>query len=418
MDLAKKISIQDYHYQLPDSRIAKYPLPERDQSKLLIWSPHEAIRCDRFVNIGNHLPTGCLLVFNNTKVIYARIFFRKETGAEIEIFCLKPFNPADYSLIFQTRDNCNWECMVGNSRKWKGGLLQKELIINQEKVILSARKISALSEGIWNIQFAWDKRQITFAGIIESTGEVPIPPYLKRKAEESDKTSYQTVYSKINGSVAAPTAGLHFTAKVFDSLRSRHIQTTEITLHVGAGTFQQVKSAEVSDHRMHSEEIMVSVPVLRQLIQHAGNIVATGTTSVRALESIYWLGIKLIQGYFPRSRSPLIGQWESYRVSENISPSESLSAVIEHLGKIQKDHLEITTQLMIIPGYEFRMTKGMITNFHQPGSTLLLLVAAFTGKAWSDIYQYALDNDFRFLSYGDSSLLLKQALSEPASFRS
>lgn len=405
--LTKKISIQDYHYQLPDSRIAKYPLPERDQSKLLIWSPQEAIRYDRFVNIGNHLPQDCLLVYNDTRVIYARIFFQKETGAEIEIFCLKPFNPADYSLAFQTTDKCNWECMVGNSRKWKGGILQKELIINHERVILSARKISALSDGIWNIQFAWDNRQITFGKIIESTGEIPIPPYLKRKAEDSDKISYQTVYSKINGSVAAPTAGLHFTGKVLDSLRSNHIQTTGITLHVGAGTFQQVKTAEVTDHQMHTEEIMVGLPVLRQLIEHAGNIVATGTTSVRALESIYWLGIKLIQGYIPRERLPLVGQWESYDISGNASPAESLSAVIEYLGRMQKNHLEISTQLMIIPGYEFRMIKGMITNFHQPRSTLLLLVAAFTGKAWSDIYQYALDNDFRFLSYGDSSLLLK-----------
>lgn len=296
---------------------------------------------------------------------------------------------------------------MGNSRKWKGAVLQKELIINHEKVILSARRISELSDGIWNIQFTWNNRQITFAEIIESTGEVPIPPYLKRKAEDSDKTSYQTVYSKISGSVAAPTAGLHFTGKLFDSLRSNHIHTTGITLHVGAGTFQQVKSAEVTDHRMHTEEIMVGIPVLHQLIQHAGNIVATGTTSVRALESIYWLGIKLIQGYVPQERLPLVKQWEAYQISGDIPPSESLSAVIEYLGRIQKEYLEISTQLMIIPGYEFRMIRGMITNFHQPGSTLLLLVAAFAGKAWSDIYQYALDNDFRFLSYGDSSLLLK-----------
>ncbi|HJX71529.1 MAG TPA: S-adenosylmethionine:tRNA ribosyltransferase-isomerase [Bacteroidales bacterium] len=405
--MAKKISIQDYDYHLPDSRIAKYPLSVRDQSKLLIWSPSKTIHHDRFINIGKHLPPGCLLVCNNTRVIYARFFFRKKTGAEIEVFCLKPFHPADYSFIFQTTGSCNWECMVGHSRKWKDGILKKELNIRHEKVVLAAQKISRLSEGIWNIQFTWDNQRITFAEIMECTGEVPIPPYLNRKAEDSDKISYQTIYSKIRGSVAAPTAGLHFTEQVFDSLKECHISTTEITLHVGAGTFQMVKSAEVTDHRMHPEEIVVNRPVLHQLLEHASNLIAVGTTSVRTLESIYWLGVKLLQGYTPVERIPFVGQWESYEISENVSPMKSLSAVIEYLRKTQKDQLEVSTQLMIIPGYRFRMIKGMITNFHQPESTLLLLVAAFAGKAWSDIYQYATKNDFRFLSYGDSSLLMR-----------
>ena len=407
MDFTKKISIQDYDYHLPDNRIAKYPLSERDRSKLLIWSPSEPIYHDSFINIAGHLPPGCLLVQNNTKVIFARIYFRKPTGAEIEVFCLKPFYPADYSLVFQTTGSCNWECMVGNARKWKDDILVKEFNIQHKKVKLTARKISKLSEGVWNIQFTWNNQRITFAGIIESIGEVPIPPYLNRRAEESDKIRYQTVYSKIKGSVAAPTAGLHFTREVFDSLKKYHIQTTEITLHVGAGTFQQIRSAVVADHRMHTEEIVVSTPVLRQLLEHESNLIAVGTTSVRALESIYWLGVRLLHEYVPGEKLPFIGQWESYLIPGNVSPVRSLSAVIEYLEGKQKDRLEISTQLMIVPGYRFRMIKGMVTNFHQPGSTLLLLVAAFTGKAWSAIYQYALENDFRFLSYGDSSLLLR-----------
>lgn len=408
LDLTKKISIQDYHYHLPDERIAKYPLSERDQSRLLLFSPGEKIHHDRFINLYHHLPPGCMLVQNNTRVIFARIYFQKSSGAEIEIFCLKPFIPADYSLIFQSTGICNWECMVGNSRRWKGDTLHKELIINHEKVLLKARKISKLTaEGIWNIQFSWDNQRVTFAQIIESVGEVPIPPYLNRKAEASDKTSYQTIYSRIDGSVAAPTAGLHFTGKVLESLKEHQIHAAEITLHVGAGTFQPVKSSTVLNHQMHSEEMVITEKVLHDLLDYAGHLVAVGTTSVRTLESIYWLGVKLMQGYVPQGKHPSVGQWESYDLIQDVSHSAALSSVIEYIRKTRQDQLEITTQLMIIPGYRFRMIKGMITNFHQPKSTLLLLIAAYVGEAWRDIYKYALENDFRFLSYGDASLLFR-----------
>jgi S-adenosylmethionine:tRNA ribosyltransferase-isomerase len=407
LDLTKKISIQDYYYHLPDERIAKYPLPERDQSKLLILSRSRQILQDKFINICDHLPPGCLLVQNNTKVIYARIYFQKNTGAEIEIFCLKPLLPDDYTLIFQATGSCNWECMVGNSRKWKNDILKRELNINGEKVTLTARKISKLSDdGVWNIQFAWNNQKVSFAEIMELIGEVPIPPYLNRKAEDADKISYQTIYSKINGSVAAPTAGLHFTTKVFDSFKNHHIHTAEITLHVGAGTFQPVKSDLILNHRMHTEVMVVTKEVLQRLFENADNLIAVGTTSVRTLESIYWLGVKLQQGCLPPAGTLSIGQWEPYQLRQNVSRSKAITSVIEYLKAIQRTRLEISTQIMIIPGYRFRMVKGMITNFHQPGSTLLLLVAAFVGAAWKDIYNYALENDFRFLSYGDSSLLL------------
>ena len=408
MDLTKKISIQDFHYHLPDDRIAKYPLAERDQSKILIYSASDKIHQDKFINLYNHLPPGCLLVQNNTRVIYARIYFQKLTGAEIEIFCLKPFFPVDYSLIFQSTGSCNWECMVGNSRKWKGDILQKVLKVKHDSVVLTARKISKVSaEGVWNIQFSWDNQKITFAEIIELSGEVPIPPYLNRKSEDSDKISYQTIYSKINGSVAAPTAGLHFTEKVLDLLHDHQFQTAEITLHVGAGTFQPVKSDTVLNHQMHSEEIVITKKVLHHLLDNVSHLVAVGTTSVRTLESIYWLGVKLLQGYVPPEKHPSIEQWESYHMVQNVPQSTAISAVVEYLRKIRKNQLEISTQLMIIPGYRFRMTEGMITNFHQPKSTLLLLIAAFVGDAWKEIYAYALQNEFRFLSYGDCSLLLK-----------
>ncbi len=406
MDLIKKISIQDYHYQLPDERIAKYPLPERDQSRLLVYSPGEKIHHDKFTHLCNYLPSGCLLVKNNTKVIYARIHFLKRTGAVIEIFCLKPYAPAEYALIFQATGSCCWECMVGNSRRWKGDILQKELSINHKKVMLKVRKIARLSPpGIWNIQFSWDNQEITFAEIIEAAGEVPLPPYLNRKAEDSDKIAYQTIYSKMNGSVAAPTAGLHFTEKVLDSLKEHQIQTAEITLHVGAGTFQPVKANTLLNHQMHSEEIVITETVLHHLLSHHHNLVAVGTTSVRTLESIYWLGVKLLQDSVRQKKPLFVGQWEPYHLVQDVPVPEAISSVIEYAVKTRQDQLQINTQLMIIPGYRFRMVKGMVTNFHQPKSTLLLLVAAYVGEAWRDIYEYALKNGFRFLSYGDTSLL-------------
>lgn len=408
MGSADKINLSKYSYLLPDQRIAKYPLPERDQSRLLIYNMVKKIYDDIFINLYKYLPSGSLLVYNNTMVIYARLHFSKNSGAEIEIFCLKPVFPADYELIFRSTTSCRWECLIGNLKRWKSEVLTMEIKTDRETVILKAKKAEKLpEEGIWIIEFSWDNPEVTFACIIESAGEIPIPPYLKRKAEESDKIRYQTVFSRMKGSVAAPTAGLHFTGRVFESLKANHVKTAEITLHVGAGTFRPFKTTEIAEHRMHSEEIRVSSKVLAVLKSNADNIIATGTTTVRALESIYWLGVKLANGYNPERENVIVGQWEIYSLPDNLHPHKSIQHVIEYLDSLQSHLLIFSTSIMIIPGYHFKMIKGMITNFHQPQSTLLLLIAAFVGDDWKRIYNFALDNGFRFLSYGDASLLLR-----------
>ena len=409
--------IDSFDYPLPDERIAKFPLPRRDASKLLVYK-NEAITESTFSNIGDFLPENALLVYNNTRVIQARLVFYKETGARIEVFCLEPLTPADYAQSLGATTECTWRCMVGNLKKWKEGILSKQIQLEDKTCTFSARFLA--SEGnTHSIHFTWDNADIHFANILEKAGELPIPPYLNRKTEDSDIINYQTVYSKIKGSVAAPTAGLHFTPEVFESLKTKNIETEELTLHVGAGTFQPVKTETVNDHRMHTEVISVHRSTVEHLLNKLGNIVAVGTTSVRTLESLYYIGKKLTSPPTPHldergafdncdlSKNIKVTQWEPYVDTNEVLPSVALQNILNYLDNNQLATLHAETQIMIKPGYQFKLVNGIITNFHQPKSTLLLLVSAFVDGKWTDIYDYALANDFRFLSYGDSSLLLK-----------
>mgnify|MGYP001378619527 CR=1 FL=1 len=399
------IAISDFDYHLPDEKIAKYPLPRRDQSKLLVWK-NKQIEDHIFSELPELLPGNSLLVFNNTKVIRARLLFEKETGAHIEIFCLDPHEPADYQIAFQQTQTCTWKCMVGNLKKWKEGKLSKTVSIEGVTVHLVAEKMpSPENENL--IRFSWDHPDFEFAKIIEHAGILPIPPYLHRDTEESDLLRYQTVYSKVKGSVAAPTAGLHFTEDTFKRLREKGIKTRELTLHVGAGTFQPVKSKTIEGHRMHSEQIHISQSLLENLLAHKGPVIAVGTTTIRTLESIYWLGCQALSGKISGIENLKIEQWEPYQTEAATTSGESVNALLSFMKKQQTDHLVASTQLIILPGYEFRMIDGMLTNFHQPQSTLLLLISAFLGDHWRTIYQHALENNYRFLSYGDSNLYLR-----------
>ena len=396
----KEILIDDYNYELPDERIAKFPLPERDKSKLLIWEKGQ-ISESLFYNISVFIPENSLLIFNNTKVIPARLNFRKTTGAPIEIFCLEPETPSDYNQAFAQTNTCSWSCLVGNSVRWKEGKL--ELEINDFR--LTAERIGRCNE-MQIIRFEWDNQDYTFAALLEKTGEIPIPPYLKRKTEESDKETYQTVYSKIKGSVAAPTAGLHFTEKVFNSLKKKNIEQEELTLHVGAGTFKPVKSKTLVEHDMHSEWFSVKKSTIEKLIQKRGKIIAVGTTSVRTLESLYYLGLIVEKDSDANPKKLTINQWAPYQENKNHCATEVLNNLLAYMERINLETLMARTQILIAPGYKFKIVNGMITNFHQPKSTLLLLISAFVGKEWREIYDYALANEFRFLSYGDGSLLM------------
>ena len=403
------ISTSDYAYNLPDDKIAKYPLGERDQSKLLIWKNGQILD-EQFGKLPQYLPSNSLLVFNNTKVIRARLHFLKETGARIEIFCLDPFDPADYQIAFQTTQSCIWKCMIGNQKKWKGECLQKNIRIDGTDVELCAEQTDPQNNKSL-IRFSWNNPAFEFSRIIENAGSLPIPPYLNRETEQSDLERYQTVYSKIKGSVAAPTAGLHFTEKVFSHLKDAGHQLGELTLHVGAGTFQPVKSETISGHEMHSEHFYIKRDFLNQLLQfdHTGKIIAVGTTSVRTLESLYWLGIQAIKNPELNYTDLKVSQWEAYEEHENQLPaSEAFKALVGLLDRYQTDFLSASTQIIIAPGYRFRVTDGLITNFHQPQSTLLLLISAYLGEEWRTIYQHALANNYRFLSYGDSNLYLKE----------
>ena len=402
-----ELLIDNFNYELPDERIAKFPVPQRDKSKLLYYKNGD-IRQDKFVNISSYLPENALLVYNNTSVIQARLVFRKDTGARIEVFCLEPTKPADYAQSLGATAECTWKCMVGNLKKWKEGVLTKEVMIGEKSCIFKAEFLD--SEGnMHSIHFSWDNADIHFADILEKAGELPIPPYLNRKTEESDIENYQTVYSKIKGSVAAPTAGLHFTPAVFESLKLKNIETEELTLHVGAGTFQPVKTASVQDHTMHTEVIEVHKSTIEHILAKLGNIIAVGTTSVRTLESLYYIGCMTSPLTPPQSRGVLfhVSQWQPYVQQENISVEKSLQNILDYLSVNNLSTLHAETQIMIKPGYTFRIVDGIITNFHQPKSTLLLLVSAFVDGNWKNIYEYAMGNDFRFLSYGDSSLLLR-----------
>lgn len=400
-----KISIEQFNFELPDDGIAKYPLGTRDHSKLLIWK-EKKISDEYFYDLPNHLPNNSLLIFNNTKVIRARLQFIKETGANIEIFILDPIHPADYAQNFQQTESCQWKCMVGNLKKWKSGLLILPVDINGTIIHLKAENIAELGNSRI-VEFKWDNAGFTFSEVLEAAGNIPIPPYLHRESETIDLTRYQTVYSKIKGSVAAPTAGLHFTDMVFDALKQKGITTAELTLHVGAGTFQPVKSSQVEDHEMHTEHFSVPLSFIENLIQHQGPKIAVGTTSVRTLESLYWLGVKVLNNQVLNSEELLVTQWEPYQAETNISSKSALESLLLFMKKNEMNHINASTQIIIVPGYQFRVIDGMITNFHQPQSTLLLLISAFIGNDWKRVYQHALENNYRFLSYGDSNLYLK-----------
>ena len=382
------------HYPLPDERIAKFPLPVRDQSKLLVYR-HGEVSETRFTSLPDYLEAGELMIFNNTKVIQARLHFRKETGALIEIFCLEPIQP----------NHAAWLCMVGNLKKWKEGSLHKEMNVKGHTITLTATRGECRGTSHW-VDFTWDNPEITFADILEVFGELPIPPYLNRETQESDKETYQTVYSKIKGSVAAPTAGLHFTERVLQALRDKGVDLEEVTLHVGAGTFKPVKSEEIEGHEMHTEYISVNRQTIEKLIAHGGKAIAVGTTSVRTLESLYYIGVTIASHPDAGQEELHVRQWQPYETHPTMTTVESLQQILDYMKRHELEALHTSTQIIIAPGYTYHIVQKMVTNFHQPQSTLLLLVSAFVKGDWRTIYDYALAHDFRFLSYGDSSLLI------------
>ena len=420
----EEILIEEYNYPLPDERIAKYPLAERDQSKLLVYREGEVSE-DKFYRVGEYVPTGSLLIYNNTRVIQARLEFHKEAGdeairligdkargARIEIFCLEPLEPHDYQLSLGSTEGCTWKCMIGNAKKWKSGALSQPVILPSGKEVRLWAEKGEQTGNTFSVRFSWEGASVSFAEILDAVGELPIPPYLNRKTEESDKTTYQTVYSRIKGSVAAPTAGLHFTDNVLNGLRERGVKTAEVTLHVGAGTFQPVKVADANQHTMHTEIIAVPKATIQTIIENLGHIVAVGTTSMRTLESLYFLGEQFYTRHMTQEIGHLtysVSQFEPYEKDHALSTQEALQAIVDHLEQIGEEVLHAETQIMIKPGYIFHVVDQLITNFHQPKSTLLLLVSAFVGGDWHRIYDYALANDFRFLSYGDSSILFRRS---------
>ena len=396
---------------MPDERIAKFPLAQRDHSKLLVFTG-EDISEDIFYNITSYLPKGALMVFNNTRVIQARMHFRKETGALIEVFLLEPAEPADYELMFQTNGKCAWHCLVGNLKKWKEGQLSRSFDVNGKTVTLSVERLHEERTSHW-VEFRWDNPDVSFAEILDAAGELPIPPYLNRDTQESDKTTYQTVYSKIKGSVAAPTAGLHFTDKVLADIDAHGIDREELTLHVGAGTFKPVKSEEIEGHEMHTEYICVNKKTIDKLIAHGGKAIAVGTTSVRTLESLYYMGVKLHDNPNLTEEQLHVGQWEPYDYAERLAAEgtapldtiDALREISDYLDRNSRKALHSSTHIIIAPGFEYHIVDILVTNFHQPQSTLLLLVSAFVKGEWRRLYDYALAHDFRFLSYGDSCLI-------------
>ena len=438
----EEILIEEFNYPLPDERIAKYPLANRDQSKLLVYRDGQVSE-DQFFHIGEYLAPGSLLIYNNTRVIQARLVFHKKVvseyrgttehseplnseatlGARIEIFCLEPLAPHDYQLSLGSTEGCTWKCMIGNAKKWKSGALSLPVQLPSGETITLFAERGEQTGNTFAVHFSWNSPlegewKGSFAEILDAVGELPIPPYLNRKTEESDKTTYQTVYSRIKGSVAAPTAGLHFTDNVLNNLRQKGIQTAEVTLHVGAGTFQPVKVADANQHTMHTEIIAVPRETIETIIANLGHIVAVGTTSMRTLESLYFLGAQLYTLHHTNpSTSSLeersgvstlsVTQFEPYEKEHTLSTRDALQAIIDHLEQTNQDILHAETQIMIKPGYTFRIVDQLITNFHQPKSTLLLLVSAFVGGDWHTIYDYALAHNFRFLSYGDSSILTR-----------
>lgn len=394
-----ELRIEDYSYDLPDSRIAKYPLERRDSSKLLIYNQGK-VREDVFRNLAGHLPQGGLMVFNDTKVVPARLLFRRDTGALIEIFCLEPSDPAEYNVSFASTGRCIWKCVIGNARKWKGDVLHFH-----DNAAMDLRASLVGRDGqTGTVLFEWDSG-IAFSEVLETCGRVPIPPYLNRETESIDIERYQTLYAKVRGSVAAPTAGLHFTGEVLSDIDARGISRERVCLHVGAGTFLPVKSSLVAEHHMHREPFVVSRDLIGRLLRREGPVTAVGTTSVRTLESLYYIGAELLRS----GRLQDVDQWAPYSGLYDCSLQEALGAIISYLDANGLKEIKAGTRIIIVPGFRFRIVDALVTNFHQPQSTLLLLISAFVGGDWKTIYDYALDNGFRFLSYGDSSLLFRNS---------
>ena len=398
------IRLENFKYILPEQDIAKYPLADRSSSKLLLYKGG-SISQDLFSHLPEHLPGDSWLVFNNTRVIQARLRFKKETGAGIEIFCLEPVDPADYEQAFQAKNSSTWLCLVGNVKKWKSGPVFLHTRIKGEELRLEAQLKERSGDG-FIISFQWKQRGLSFGEIIEQSGSTPIPPYLKRKAEASDRERYQTIYSMNKGSVAAPTAGLHFTKALLQDLEKSKVRMEHLTLHVGAGTFVPVKEENAKDHSMHSELVVVSPEFLEKWLSKKGGLIAVGTTSTRSLESLYWLGVKLKEHAQADPTALSIVQWDNEKLPQDIPLSESIEFLLDYCKRYELEHLSFSTQLMIVPGYRFRTISGLLTNFHMPGSTLLLLIAAWIGEDWRKVYDYAQREGFRFLSYGDSSLLI------------
>lgn len=407
----RNIRIEEYNYSLPDERIAQFPLQERDKSKLLIFKEN-TISEDSFENISSFLPADSLLISNETKVVHARLLFRKPSGSQIEIFCLEPIKPTnDIQLVFRQQQSCTWKCLVGNARRWKSGPLELNSEINNEAIKLTANLVER-DENTFLIQFEWSPTHFTFAQVLEHFGKIPLPPYISREASENDNSRYQTVFARNDGSVAAPTAGLHFTPEVLAKLMKKNIQMSSLTLHVGAGTFKPVSSETIGEHHMHYEQVIVPLKLIKEILTHNGKyITLVGTTTVRTLESVYWQGVKWLRE--PATRPELhIEQWDPYQnLNEKpVSTKDALECVVQVLEKFGLNDLHGATSLMIAPGYTYHIPDAIITNFHQPKSTLLLLVAAFVGQDWKVAYQYALEHEFRFLSYGDSCLFFKHEL--------
>lgn len=402
LDQVQQIRIEDYSYTLPEERIARYPLPQRDASRLLRYSAGQ-IADAQFCDLPEYLPEGTVLVRNNSKVIRARILMHKPTGARIEVFCLEPLSPSSYELSLSSKQGCSWRCMLGNARRWAIGSALEQTIQRADRtdLVLRAQRI-----GQGEVHFSWSDESISFAELLELMGILPIPPYLNRETEERDLSTYQTVYAQKQGSVAAPTAGLHFTPEVEAKVRERGAEIIDLTLHVGAGTFRPVSAQQIGAHDMHHEYISLSLSTLERLRASLGRIIAVGTTSVRTLESLYWLGVRLLrEGDLP-TEALAIDQWLPYRDSVEVCAQEAFDALMAYMQSAQMDTLSFPTSILIAPGYRFRVVRGLITNFHQPHSTLLLLIAALLGEDWCRVYDHALQGGYRFLSYGDSSLLL------------
>ncbi len=408
MPSIRTINIDAYRYDLPDERVAKYPLAQRDASKLLLYKKGN-IEEKIFTDIIDELPANSLLVFNNTRVIHARLHFTLPNGRRLEILCLDPLFPLDYQQNLSSTKTVSWKCMVGGNRRWKSGEITMDISVDNQIVSLTAKRVERL-EGTFEINFSWDNQSFSFGELLTKGGIIPLPPYLNRASEESDRDRYQTIYAQPEGSVAAPTAGLHFTPAVMQEMKEKGIQQNFVTLHVGAGTFKPVKTNRLGEHEMHRERIFVDFTFVEQLAQTLASkraVIPVGTTSLRTLESLYWLGVRLVHDSSATIENVIIGQWEPYEQTQALpSAKDAIHALLETMKQQKRIHLEAATQLLIAPGYKSQLVSGLITNFHQPASTLLLLVAALIGEEWKTVYDYAMQHDFRFLSYGDSSLLL------------